>query len=363
MFRARVGYDASRGIGEYRGMGRYLRQLISGREQQFLGFCLPGQAHKASGLQVEEGGLRVLPLWEQLSLPKMVLHAGCDALLCPNNTGPLALPKGIRLILVVHDLMFLEPLSALKLSASTYQNVGRIYRRIIAPRSISQAAYLITVSEYTRQQILLRFPLLRERIEVIPNSLDRSWYDELPSDKRNQILMVSGSAASKNLAKGLQALSLYVHRSGDRLRRIKVAGLKETEREHFQGVANQLGIGDRVDFLAYLSEEALRAEYDASDIFFAPSLMEGFGIPVLEALARGIPVVASGTSAFPEVGGDAARYCDPLDVESMAQCLQEVIESPFEQRRMIQQGREQAKKFHPDVVSEKIDNLWIRILG
>ena len=148
----RIAYDARLSLGAYRGMGRYLRQLVAGREQQLLGLCATGESDP--GLRLIAGGARAFPIWEQVSLPRLIRRLGIDVFLAPYNTAPLRLPPQTRLILVVHDSIYFDPLP---LSLSLRQNAGRLYRQWVTPGAIARAERILTVSHYTAGQIRQRF--------------------------------------------------------------------------------------------------------------------------------------------------------------------------------------------------------------
>src|ERR1700738_5135514 len=116
----RIAYDAQLSIGQYRGMGRYLRALIAGRAQSVLGFCSSGA--RDPELRLIADGTTFYPLWEQFSIPRLARRHAIDVFIAPYNTAPLALPATTRLVLIVHDLIYMEHLPP---SQSLYQNAGR----------------------------------------------------------------------------------------------------------------------------------------------------------------------------------------------------------------------------------------------
>jgi glycosyltransferase involved in cell wall biosynthesis len=129
----------------------------------------------------------------------------------------------------------------------------------------------------------------------------------------------------------------------------------------FQMHATRLGLGNTVEFLPYVSDENMRRLYGEADVLLMPSLAEGFGIPVVEAMASGVPVAASRATSLPEVGGDAAQYFDPHSVEEMASVLQRVLEDYGLRRQMAERGRIKARQFHPDTVRAGVEALWDEI--
>jgi glycosyltransferase involved in cell wall biosynthesis len=129
-------------------------------------------------------------------------------------------------------------------------------------------------------------------------------------------------------------------------------------REEYRGIAAKLQVADLIDIEPYLTESQLQYMYRRARAVFVPSLMEGFGIPVLEAMASGTPVIASNTTSLPEVGGRAAAYFNPRDTNEMAAVLSQVLGDPARQQHMIEQGFVQAGQFHPDIVGARIQRFW-----
>jgi glycosyltransferase involved in cell wall biosynthesis len=304
--------------------------------------------------------MHAYPLWEQVSIPRLVRAQRIDVLIAPYNTAPLALPARTRLVLVVHDLIFMEPMP---FSRSLYQNAGRLYRRWVTPHAVQSADLILTVSEYTKRQLVSRFGVEERRMRVIPVSIGEEWYADpaKPRERATTVLAVAGEAPSKNLFRALEAFALCHGRYGGAALRMKVAGVKPAHQAAFREQARALGIEHGIEFLSYLSDNAMRALYRASDVLLMPSLAEGFGIPLLEAMAAGVPVASSSATSLPEIGGDAPVYFDPLNTEEMAAVLQRVLGDVALRREMSQRGLIQARRFHPNLVRNKIEAFWSEI--
>jgi glycosyltransferase involved in cell wall biosynthesis len=352
--RPRIAYDARLSLGQYRGMGRFLRLLIAGRERDFLGFCATGEQDPT--LHLMASGYSAYPLWEQLSIPRLVREHGVEVFLAPFNTAPLRLPDAVKLVLVVHDLIFMDDLPA---SRSLYQNLGRAYRRLVVPRALRRADVVVTVTDFTARQLESRFMVPRSRIRVIPNSIGKEWF--LASDSsvtaHPYVLLVSGEAPSKNLSRAIEAFA----RCADLNLRMKVAGVKPKFHPHFQEEARRLGIADSIEFLPFVSDIEMRRYHRGAKLFVMPSLAEGFGIPVLEAMASGVPVAASSGTCLEEVGGRAARYFDPASSEDMAGVMREILTDPGLQAEMSERGKVEVRRYHPDVVREKVRSFWAEL--
>jgi len=351
----RIAYDARLSIGQYRGMGRYLRALIAGREQRLIGFCASGEYDPE--LRLVADGSSLYPVWEQVAIPHLVRRHGIDVFIAPYNTAPLRLTRGTRVVLIVHDLIFMQPLPA---SRSIYQNSGRIYRRLVVPRAIAQADLILTVSRYTATSLVTQFGVHPHRLRIIPNSVEERWYVPEITDRRSNdyVLAVAGEAPSKNLNRALEAFALCRSWGADPSLRMKVAGVKPAFHAAFVAHAHAMGVADQVEFLPYLSDDEMRALYRGASVLFMPSLAEGFGIPVLEAMASGVRVVASNASSLPEIGGNAACYVDPTSTEHMAKILHQIVFDTGLQARMVELGSIQAGKFHPAVIRASIQKFW-----
>jgi len=354
-FPFRVAYDARLSLGKFRGMGRFLRQLIAGREHDFLGLCAPGDVDR--NLNLISLGPRAYPAWEQIAIPRMLRQKRVDIFIAPYNTAPLFLPAGTMLVLVVHDLIFME---SLPWSRSAYQNMGRLYRRLVVPSAVRRADVVVAVSEYTARQLVHQFAVEPGRIRVIPNSVSREWYtDSIDQPMRNPyVLVVAGEAPSKNLSRALIAFAMCSQVRADRGIRVKIAGVKQSHHPAFQQQAQQLGIADHIDFLPYLPDEEMRDLYRQAEALVMPSLCEGFGIPILEAMASGTPVVCSSATCLPEIGGDAPRYFDPYLPASIAEAITQVLSDTKLRTEMSLRGLNRAKAFHPDIVRARIHSLW-----
>jgi glycosyltransferase involved in cell wall biosynthesis len=359
--RPRVGYDARFSLGEYRGMGRYLRRLIGPIAPQALGFCATGETDPT--LNLSQRGFGFYPLWEQFSLPRRVASSRVEFLLAPYNTAPLNLPRGTRLILVLHDFIYLRSSAELPFSQSAYQNFGRLYRRVVVPRAVRHAERIICVSQHTREELLDRFKVAEEKVLVIPNTIDESWFKSShPSTLGGYILCVSGEAPNKNLDRALEGYAAYCRSAAGQALELRVAGVKPRYHASFSQIAAQLGVQSRVQFLEYVSEERLQSLYVNANAFFFPSRDEGFGIPVLEALATGVPVIASNSSSIPEVAGDAALYFHPDSTEEMGKQLCMLHVNPEMQELLSTRGRERALTFHPRVIDDAIRKFWDELL-
>ncbi len=352
----RVAYDAQAFLSPNGGSGKgvQLRNLLGPYLDTFVGFATKGRNY--SDQRVTQGGLSRYQLWQQISLPYLLHQWKADVFLAPYNTAPLTIPGRTKLILVLHDLILLEEFGKPHLR----RRISNEFRRFLIRKAVSRAHIVLTVSSYSRQTILQRFPFAR--VQVIPCSIAGSWFvgnGVRRLDQRdNCILVVTGNVPHKNPQRVLEGYAAFVAQS-DRstVPHLRLVGLSSSAQE-FRRRADALPVTDLVHIEPYLSESQLQDIYRRSRAVLVPSLMEGFGIPVLEAMASGTPVIASNTTSLPEVGGPAAAYFDPTDVAAMAATMRDVLGDADRQQRMIELGLTQASKFHPDTVSAQVMAFW-----
>lgn len=265
-------------------------------------------------------------LWEQGAL----WRASRDAvLLSPGNAGPL---RHRAQVLVLHDANLWEIPEA-------YGWRYRALHRVLRPRLARRAAELVTVSRYSARQLSGVLGVPEGRFSVVPNAAEHVL--RVASEpgvlarfglvRGGYVLCVGNRSPNKNIARLVAA-----HGQAGDVPSLVVAG----------GVAPGLVAGPAVQGLGRVSDGALRALYEGACGFVFPSLHEGFGIPPLEAMELGCPVLAARAGALPEVLGDAALWCDPLSVTDMARGVRALAEMrPDERVRRVQAGRDRAARY------------------
>jgi glycosyltransferase involved in cell wall biosynthesis len=354
----RVAYDAHAFVSSYEGFGKrhHLEALLGPYRNVFRGLVPAGRA--SSQLPIKAGGLKKYQFWQQISLPGMIKAERAQVFLAPYNNAPLSIPKETQLVLVVHDLIPFENIKR----RSAYLKALTAWRRFLMPRSIARATTVITVSEFTKSQILARFP--HNHIEVIPCTIDRSWFVReaaLPaSSKENYILATSAPVPHKNLDGLLQGYKRYRSSSITSPLPLKIFGFSHNLALG-QARAQDFGLTDVVEFLPYCNQAELQQIYRKAKLFVTASFLEGFGVPSLEALASGTPIVSSDRTSLPEVGGSAPVYFDPTDPQELAVAIGETLKSTGRQDAMIRVGLQQAEKFHPDRVRSMAERFWRRL--
>ena len=256
--------------------------------------------------------------WYLAALPRRARAAGADVLHCPSYRGPVRSP--LPLVVTVHDLAVLRHPEA-------FNRWTRRYSRAVVPRVLRAADRIIAVSEFTKRELTDLLAVPGDKIRVVPNAVGETFRPEGPAASGNYVLSVGTLEPRKNLARLIEA----TRRVDVELRVVGAPGWGGVE-VHGNGVR---WLGEPPDAeLAELYRGALCVAY--------PSLYEGFGLPVLEAMACGSPVVTSAGGATEETAGGAAVLVDPADPESIAAGLREAVTRRDELRR---RGVDRAGRF------------------
>lgn len=218
-----------------------------------------------------------------------------------------------------------------------------------------QADHLVTVSKYSKSILANKFPRLSSRIEVIgeaPSRIFRKLDDSKITDSlratsicwdRPILLYVGGISPHKNLIRLAEAFAIATEKAPLQNAQLVFVGATDTEKyvsclEQLRDVCREHRISDRTVFAGYLSDEDLNILYNRATALAIPSLMEGYGLPAVEAAVAGCPVIATRNGATPEVLGDAALYVDPLNTHEIAEAMERTLRSESLRRQMSHEG-------------------------
>lgn len=254
----------------------------------------------------------------------------------------------------------------------TYPSARLAFLRLTVPWSLRRARHVIAISHFTKRELVEVFGLPPEKVSVTPLAArpsfrpvrDESTFVRVRAAYRlpaHFILCVGTLEPRKNLVRATEALRLLRDRSLPH--HLVLAGVPYFREGPLHEAVARLGLADRVHILGYVADEDLPALYALADCFLYPSLYEGFGIPVLEAMGCGTPVVASGGSSIPEVAGPAALFFDPTDVQAMASAMARVLEDGAEAARLREAGFAQAAQFTWERTARQTVEVYRRVLA
>jgi glycosyltransferase involved in cell wall biosynthesis len=278
-------------------------------------------------------------LAEQTSLPAALRGEGFDLLHNVFNTAPAWAP--VPQVTTIHDLVF-------KRFPETHGVLAKGVE-ILVPLAARRSARVLTDSEASRADIVSFLGLPREVVDVVPlgPGLPDAVAGPPPLEIRRRfevgdaplVLSVLAKRPHKNAARLLEAFAQVPDAV------LVVPGYSTGHEDELRRRAEAVGVANRVRLLGWVDDATLDGLYRAADCFVFPSLAEGFGLPVLEAMLRGAPVACSDTSSLPEVAGDAALLFDPLDVEAIAGSIRRILEDADLAARLRTAGLEQARGF------------------
>ncbi len=303
-------------------------------------------------------------LWEQLALPGLLRRIGADVFHSPVNVLPERLP--CPAVVTIHDLAFL--------AYPQYFRPGqRLYQRVFTARSARAAARVIAVSEATKRDIVARLGIAPEKVRVVYPAIDARFQpvrDEARLAAFRQehhlperfLLYLGTLEPRKNLLTLLEAYAML--RAGNEAAPpLVLAGAKGWYYQDLFARVRTLGLERAITFAGYVRDEDQPLWYAAADLFIYPSLYEGFGLPVAEALACGAPVVTSNVSSLPEAAGDVAVLVDPHQPAALAHAMQSVLLSDDTRRQMAARGPAWAGRFTVERVAAECEVVYAEAAG
>jgi glycosyltransferase involved in cell wall biosynthesis len=336
------------------GIGTYLAALLPRivRRLDRARFCLLGDPAALTELSADprvEARALTAGIYSALEQPGLFLRTPRDTQVfwAPHVNFPLASPG--RLLVTVHDAFYLKPPPEARPRFDKALYLGALMRAL--PR---RAKAIATVSEFTKRELEQALGPFRVPLEVVHNGIEPLWLEPSsapsPHDKP-YLLFVGNLKPHKNLLRTLSAFGKVAERVPHDF--LVVGG---GDREQYRD-AMDARHASRVRFLGPLGTDALHATVGNAAGLVLASLYEGFGLPPLEAMACGVPVLVSRAASLPEVCGDAALYCDPMSVDDIARGIEELLTSEPTRARLVAAGRDRAQCFGWDGAGERMASL------
>jgi glycosyltransferase involved in cell wall biosynthesis len=282
--------------------------------------------------------------WSLVGLPRAGRRAGIDVLHAPAYTAPL---WGARTVLTIHDVSYAR-------RPEWYPYRRDLLRRTFYRQSARAARVVVTDSEFSAREIRAAYAIPRERIVVAPLGVDGRFAPAGPADRCELpqeiagpfVLHVGDLHERRNLATVVDAIvGARRHFGGASAVSLVLAGVDRGVGDAVCEIAARAGIPEAVVRLGVVSEDLLLSLYRCATALVYPSLYEGFGLPVLEAMACGTPVIASRAASIPEVLGDAGILLDPLDVPAWTEAIVNVINDDDRRAEMRAKGLARAAQF------------------
>jgi glycosyltransferase involved in cell wall biosynthesis len=349
----RVGLNAVFLMPGLGGLDTYVRELVPellalAPEVRFSVFTTPvGESHLAGMDWADEVefvthpllGPRGLKAATELTLLGVLAGRRVDLLHSIAFTAPLR-TRAVNVVMIPDITWILEP----------HPDPSMRLWRVIVPPVARRADRVIAISRSGAEHIERYLRVPAERIDVTllgysPQASaapmeERRLREQLGLGDRELVLAVATRRPHKNLMRLIEAMPAVLQARPQAA--LVLCGNPTPHDRELAAAVERLGLEGRVHLLSFVDADVLEGLYAAAACFVMPSLNEGFGLPVLEAMGRGVPVASSNASALPEVGGDAARYFDPLDVADMARTIVEILTDPALSQELVAAGRKQA---------------------
>lgn len=312
------------------------------------------------------------PMWEQIALPKAAKKYGCEILHCTSNTAPIF--TDIPLITILHDIIYMESsyYKILTGSATPYQKFGNAYRKLIVPWVVKKSDKIVTVSHFEKNRIGEFFGMKDDkRLTAIYNGVSTHFKpitdeSELKRVKEKYHLpnhfffFLGNTDPKKNTIGTLKAFSDFLKQSKTDYKLVML----DYDTHELEKLLIEIGDKDLIKNIVltgYVINTDLPAIYSLCTIFLYPSLRESFGIPMLEAMGCGVPVITSNTSSMPEVAGDAAHIINPYNPEEITQAIIKILGDKSYYDALCKKGIERNKLFSWKNMAEQVLVLYNEI--
>jgi glycosyltransferase involved in cell wall biosynthesis len=360
------------------GLGRYVEQLVTQLQQidtenRYLLFLKPENFDDCVITNPNFEKVKVDIHWyslkEQLELGKIIDKEQLDLIHFPHWNIPFNVKTPF--VVTVHDLILLEQPNSAHITTRhpLIFWMKRLGHRFVLRRALKKAKHVFAVSEYTKLSILNHFTFLNKKdITVAYNGLtnleETQQLPSTPASKENTLkindpyfLYVGNAYPHKNLISLLHAFSFF-HQTHPSVRLV-LAGRQDAFYERLKNEIEELDIPkDIVHFVMNPSDGELKTLYQNATLYLFPSLIEGFGLPPLEAMQEGTPVAAAESSCLPEILGDAARYFAPYDIEEMVEVMEDLFENEDKRKALIEKGFERIKLYSWKEMTKTIHAIY-----
>ncbi len=311
------------------GVQRYTQELLQRAPEGVTEIAPPYALPKSAG-----------HLWEQYVLP---LHSRNATLWSPGNTGPLAVRNQV---LTIHDLATIDHPEWFSRRFATWYN-------FLLPKLVQRVAHVITISHFTKQRLMERCAVSEDHISVIPNGVAKSFApqdastvrrmrEQLKIPSEHYILATGSLDPRKNLTRQLSAWRKIQH---DVPSDLWLVLFGETASSSIFRHTQPHHLPPRVHVIGFVPDDVIPLLYAGALVFLYPSMYEGFGLPVLEAMASGTPVLTGNVSAIPEVAGDSAMCVNPDHEDDIASALLTLISDASLRGALSEKGRKRSEQF------------------
>lgn len=377
---APIGIDYTAAYEQGAGIGRYVRELVRALALQdtktpyrlFVAGAERGALPVVPGANFSWHPTRITPRWFarlwhrlQVPLPVEVFTGRVPLFHATDFTLPPTLP-GTKTLLTVHDLSFVR-------APETTTPVLKAYLDTVVPRSVRRATHVLADSQATKDDLIELYGTPPEKVTVLLGGVNREFAPVADADLRRAvrrryaipdnpyIFSVGTVQPRKNYARLIEAVAALGAQFDDV--HVVIAGGRGWLEGPIYATVELCGLTERVHFIGFARDEDLPALYAGAACLAYPSLYEGIGLPVLEAMACGTPVVTSAISSMPEIAGDAALLIDPYSVDELAEALRRLLTDEALRHDLIARGFDQAAYFTWERAAQQLITVYRQLMS
>jgi glycosyltransferase involved in cell wall biosynthesis len=362
----KIGVDGRHTEGDFVGVGKYIIDLVSEIARRDIKCVIFYSQRPRWTPFTQKTTIKILHsinryAFEQVNLPKALVQEKVDVYHATGNLGtPLFCP--VPAVLTIHDIIPILITDYFKYSK--YKFISKYSYLFRAKTSALKAKKIIAASEFTKKTVVDNLGVKQAKIKVIHYGAPTVSYklNKLPTGLKPQkyVLNQGGLDLRKNLSRLISAFAKVIEEIPDL--KLVIAGENEAIKRELKNEIRSLNIEKSVLFPGYVEKEGLWSLIRQASCICYPSLLEGFGRPVLEGFAAGVPVITSKTSSLPEVSGQAAYLVDPEKEDEITQAILEVVKNKNLRKKMIKMGKQRIKNFSWSKNAEETIKIYRRAL-
>ncbi|OFX24275.1 MAG: hypothetical protein A2033_17175 [Bacteroidetes bacterium GWA2_31_9] len=364
-----IGFDAKRAFFNRSGLGNYSRNTINLLQKYFpehnYYLYSPKSSNELFNFEDKKFTIRTKndkftpsSYWRSFSLSNIIKSDNIQIFHGLSNELPFTISKSkAKSIVTIHDLIFLR-------YPELYKNIDRKIYNYKFRKSCENATKIIAISNQTKSDIIEYFKIPETKIEVVYQTCNSSFYNkqnsaELKSVREkynlpsNYILYVGTIEKRKNLLNIIKAINNY----NINIPLIAV-GRKTKYYNEIENYINKNNIINKLQILSGVENSELPSIYQMAEMLVYPSTFEGFGLPIIEALFSGIPVITSKGGCFSEAGGEGAIYVDPINIDEIGNAINSVLNNKELKDSLIENGKLQIKNFDEKIVTQKLMRVY-----
>ncbi|MBU4480620.1 glycosyltransferase family 4 protein [Patescibacteria group bacterium] len=370
----RIAIDLITITGKNAGLQSYAKQLVEGlakvdNENEYI-LLINSRAKKIFSINQSNfknifirTPKRFIGIWEQIYFPFVQFLKGVDLLHSPVSAVPIVAP--CKTVLTIHDLTF-------KIYPKTMQWWDRFYWNFFITQGVKRVERIITDSINTKKDLIKYYNIQKNKVSVIPLCCSSQYYmssNDLFLNEIKQkyninkpyILFVGTLEPRKNISILLKAFNI-AKQKGKLKHSLVIVGRKGWLFDDIFQIVKNLRMENDVIFTDFVPDEDLPSFYHRAELFIYPSMYEGFGLPPLEAMACGTPVITSNSSSLPEVVGDAGILIDPKDVNAFASAIVRVLNNEELKIELAKKGKLRAQRFTTEKMAYKTIKIYKKII-